>query len=351
MIVYPYKVIECGFYKYGNGVPDFGSLTEFLPGFIDWINKREFISETATYQDSESTVPRTLCLEAFSFPSGEEYGFVLWNEVPKFDEGIGIIPLGSKVGEASVELTETDGDSIPGWPVYVIIVPSDSLLVSLVPDNRRGFRSSGIVQVRRYFREYLKVKSKYAIKQDVAREVRNVDKDILGWSRNGGNPAKNYSIRFRAREIKTQGKLNRIINDYKNIYKLVTSSEISIEIPDEQDRLEKLMNLLFSTELEGYEEDRVSYRAEIDFNPKKLDIEALIGKWEDMVNEGYTNYEIGVRFRGESSKVHWFGKARGVFNYEIDQELRNKTLWRYRDLLRLWYKIKGHVMNTYKDAL
>jgi len=351
MIVYPYKIDECGFYQRGSTEPSFGYLIEFLPEFIEWINKKELIVETATYQDNESQTPRTFCFEAFQIPHSDSYGFVFWNETPQFDEGIASVPLSSEVGNVKVDINEGNEDSISGWPVYIIIDPNLSLLVSLVPDVFRGSRRSGIPQIRRYFREYLKMKSNYAIKQGLVNGIENTTEEIIGWGIEGSNYSKNYSIRFNTKELRTKGKLARIIEKYNKIYKLVMSSEINFEIPTERSIFERAIALIFPDSLEGKSMDKANYRAEIDFNPTKNDMNKLIEHWGKEVDRGNESYEIGVRFSGESNRVYWFSQARGVFEHEIDDEIKNKSLWNSSELIAIWREIRNSVLKIYKGAL
>ncbi|QKY70291.1 hypothetical protein [Lentibacillus sp. CBA3610] len=181
MIIYPYKIEECGFYKRGEKKPEFGEPSHLIRDFLKWLHSKTSILSTATFDSSEDNIRRVFCIETVSDEKEESYGVVLWNEIPQHEEGVSFIPLKSKIGNVKASTIETSEESIPGWPTYLWFVPKKSLVVSLVPDNMRGFRSSGIKQARKYFENFLYYKSSYVVKENTHEDQQEIEHNIIGW--------------------------------------------------------------------------------------------------------------------------------------------------------------------------
>lgn len=350
MIIYPYRIEECGFYKRGEKHPEFGTLDQFLPEFVKWINSRENIQATATFRDEESPIPSVYCVEAFPISNYHEYVVVLWNEIPQHEEGINSIPIDGKVGNVQASTNRMEDESIPGWPTYLIIVPSKSLIVSLIPDNMRGHRSPGIVQARRYLKSYLKHKSPYAKSEIINEDLTVMEKKISGWSHEE-KTMENLYTRLSTKELKRRGNLNKVYEEYNNIYKIVSKTSLNFRIPRERSILFKTMKNVMGFNVTEKNNDQVNYRVELDWTPNREEISEIIGTWENKINVKEVNYEVGVKFSGESDKIYWFSESRGRFELEIPENLERETLWTESQINEVWSLTKNRVYQISRESI
>lgn len=349
MVIYPYKVISSGFYQRGETTPLFGDLKDFLPGFIEWVHSRNSIIETKTFEDQEQTVISVYCLDAFLIKNTSSYGVVLWNELPQHEDGMLSVPLSSNIGDVEVETSEITEDNIPGWPTYLYIVPENELITIIVPRNMGGFIGSGIPQVRRYFTEYLKLRSEYVVREKVHESQDEYTHRIYRLKDNKGTEWKNLNVRFHTKELRTKGNFDKITSQSNQIYKLVTRSSLNKDFKDDKNFIDKIFDHLFKIEAE-HESNTVNYKSEIDWDGND-NINNIIDFWENKINNNKTEFDIGVRFRGESGKIYWFSNARGRFDYKLPRKLNRMRLWGKQEMEEIWDLVQNRVFEIDRNSI
>lgn len=349
MIIYPYTIEKCGFYKRGGKNPEFGAIKDMLPLFVNWVNNRPNVVGTSTFEDAEANVRRVLCLEAFR-GENDDFGIILWNEIPQHEDGVPSIPIKSRVGNVKASTTEMPEESIPGWPTYLWIVPNKSLIVSLVPDNMKGFRSSGITQAKKYLEHYMKLHSQYVVYEQKKEEVNSVEKEISGWRAGDNTPNPQLYCKFHTKELRLPGFINYIRQKCNEIRKLTVKSKLDLEMPQDKTLLDAALKFIgLSNREENNLKDQIKYRTQMDWTPSKEDLEEVIRQWEAKVNDEKNGYELGVTFKGNST-IYWFDRARGKQELEITPELQNAVLWTNDQLKQVWSLSKNRIYDTVRRA-
>jgi len=329
MIVYPYKILQCGFYRRGQKRPLFGQFVEWMGDFVEWVHARPNVQATATFHDEESSVRSVYCSDAFL--SGDHgCGMILWNELPSMKEGVPTLAMDSKVGKAAAKTEGLDENSLPGWPSYFWFYPSHGAVVSIVPDNMLGFRSSGIAQLKRYLGAYLSKRSRYAIRRKIAESASSKDVEIIRWQ-NAGRRYRimDLSVRFDAKEIHLPGPIETILERCEEIRKLVISSRLDFDVPNEFELLERVLSFIGADSNEMADNRRtLNFRSEMDWTPTRMELAGTIKKWERDVSTG-NGRKIGVKFRNDQ-KTYWFGDALGRQEMELDEKIVAKVLWDHK---------------------
>lgn len=343
MIVQLYQLDKCGFYKRGEKVPTFGTPIEWWNGFTRWVSFRPNVAATATFDYSESVTRRVYCTATTSDSSGN-LGVALWNETPSNEAGVSYIPFEGQVGNVTAGEQPLPGDSIPGWPTYLWFMPNRQIVVALVADNMRGFRSTGVPQARNYFRAYLESHSQYVVRRPTGSSMVGTSYEILGYRRDEADqPDPAFAAHFDTSPLYLPGLLSEIRDNWRDIRKLVVEADVNMPVPSQHGALDTLLSYFgASMNRNRAGEESAKYRLAVDWQPwSQQDVDRIIEDWKS--REGGDNYAVGVRFKG-SSKIHWLGRTDGKGTVDIPDALSEQTLWRSEALKNAWAEAQPRVV-------
>src|SRR5699024_10434732 len=142
-----------------------------------------------------------------------------------------------------------------------------------------------------------------------------------------------------------------VIRDrYNEIRKLIIKTHLSLEIPQQKTLLDSLLKVIGLSEDEEKIEDHIKYKSEMEWAPNKAELEEVILKWEDRVNEDGDSYDAGVTLKGESNKIYWFGKARAKSELELPHQLQEEVLWTSEQLKQVWSLTRNRIEDTLRRA-
>lgn len=335
MIIQLYCLERCGFYRRGETEPVFGLPHEWWNGFRRWVSNRPNVAATATFDHGASVTRRVYCTATTTDDRGN-FGLALWNETPSNEAGVSFIPVGDQVGNVTAGEQSLPGGSIPGWPTYLWFMPDRHIVVALVADNMRGFRSTGVPQARDYFRAYLEHHSQYVSRRLRTSDMEGASYEILGYRRDETEePDPRLTPYFDTSPLYLPGRLSEIRENWRDIRKLVVESEVHMPVPDQRGALDALLSRFgASMDNNRANEERAKYRLAMDWQPwSEQDVDRIIDSWES--REAGDNYSVGVQFKG-SSKIHWLGRTDGKGTVDVPDALSQQRLWRSEALKNAW---------------
>lgn len=349
MDIHVYRLTKCGFYSRGEEEPKFGNIEEWWEQFVDWVEAKEDVSLTATFDRPEEVPRRLYCADAVRDGAGN-FGVALWNESPMYQElNIAYLPSAGKVGEVQARTTRFPTGSIAGWPSYIWFLPRRSLIVAFSPENFGGYRGSGIKQAREYFRSYLESRSSYVRCRLPVEGQTESHETIDGYSSPyDGKVYSGVRPRLETTPFYGPGPLQEIVSRCGEIRKIVKSYTVDVSLPDHRRWIERALDFVLVQPENGYRHeghdrvDRRNFKVEATWHPNKNDLVREIEEWE--TQDYVDNYWVGVFFEGEN-KIRRFDKEQGKMSVELNGDLVNRPLWTGEDLIQAWTAARGEVEN------
>lgn len=322
--------------------PEYGDMAEWWEEFTQWVRDRRNVADTATFTQSKRTTTQVYCTNTVE--DGEDnFGVTLWNRIPDTEEGVAYITVNSAVGNVVADAQPLPGeDAIPGWPTYLWYMPAYRVLVSLVPDNMRGFRSTGMPQAREYFLQYLSSHSmRYVAKRRIEDGMTEATYEILGYRRTPmEEPDLAITPYFETSLWYQPGLPSDIRKERGKINKLVTETTVHTLQPSETNALDTLLSAVGADTTSRAPDEKAKYRIALDWEPTEQDLERLIDDWKR--REDKDNYSVGVQFRG-SSKIHWLGRIDGKGSVDVPTAFSNKRLWTDEEVESAWEQARPEV--------
>jgi hypothetical protein len=338
-----YSLDKCGYYKRGATEPEYGDIVDWWMEFTQWIRDRTNVADTATFTQSKRTTTQVYCTNTVEDDDGN-FGVTLWNRIPDTEEGVAYITVDSTVGNVEANAQALPGtDAIPGWPAYLWYMPSYKVLAALVPDNMRGFRSTGMPQAREYFRQYLCGHSpRHVAKQRIEDSMTEATYEILGYRRTPmEEPDLKITPYFETSLWYQPGLPSKIRENASEINKLVTETTVNTLQPTETKALDTLLSGLGGDTVSRAPDEKAKYRMSVDWEPRsEQDVERLINDWKQ--REDRDNYSVGVQFRG-SSKIYWLGRIDGKGTVDVPTAFSNKRLWRDEEVRNAWEQARPEI--------
>ncbi len=330
--------------------PEFGDFADWWEDFTQWIRGRTNVADTATFTQSKRTTTQVYCTNTVEDGNGN-VGVTLWNRIPDTEEGVAYITVDSTVGNVVADAQALPGtDAIPGWPTYLWYVPDHAVLVSLVPDNMRGFRSTGMPQAREYFLQYLCEHSpRYVAKQRIEDGMTEATYELLGYRRNPSDePDLKLTPYFETSLWYVPGLPIEIRRNARKINKLVTETTVNTLQPTETNALDTLLAGIGGDTVSRASDEKAKYRMIVDWEPKsEQDVERLINDWEQRQDKD--NYSVGVQFKG-SGKIHWLGRIDGKGTVDVPTAFSNRRLWKDEEVKSAWEQARPKVTALLEGA-
>ena len=314
-----YELTKCGFYESlaDDEDPQYGSLLEWWNDFANWVRGRDY-KQTGTFTDARE--PNTVYCTRCTSDNDGNFGVALWNVAPSWEGRALHMPPSGPVNAVEAQVSNVVAGSAAGWPTYFWMLPRPLLIISLIPE---GFRGSGVPHFRKYFREYLNTRSRFA-------SVASDD---------------GLSARFETKALRRLGQRTEIADKWPQVRKYVTNTTFEPpEAPGPTWR-ERFTNAMipqtvgYSRE-SGARKPRTS-RLEIDWKPEsRNDLLEVIEAWDD---RGYDdNNWAGVKTA--DGRLYRFDDNLAREPVEVAEEVDRDPRWSRETLDQVWSSCKGQVM-------
>ena len=335
MRIYIYRLEKCGIYRSDEDIdPEFGTLTEWWPEFLSWVESKGDYKATCTFTNDKKIPPRVYCADSAADDNGN-VGVALWNEAPADARGVASLPPEGEVGNLEAEFQDMREGSMPGWARYFWFMPEEKIAVALAPDNLGAYRGPGMSSAAEYFYNYLRWHSGYTHVGEIEREPGEITKRVYGFSRTRDDgPDRGLKARFVTSELKTDAPLQEIRNKVGKIRKYVVNSTVEVPRHDHRGSLHEFLDSAMPFANRDRTEDiRKNFRMELDWEPDKEALQHAIDDWNR--HDAGDNYWVGVKFKNDG-RIHRFDEAVGRSSVELAGSWVSDPLWRHENLLSAW---------------
>ena len=306
--VIAYSVASCGYYKYGNKVQEFGSLSEILDDLISWSNGK-LLHQTKTFlvRDDADVLP-VYCFDIKKSRRTNNFLLVTWNEVPAEKGGVQTASAIGTVGTVDVSLTEIGQNHIPGFPSYFYFLPNRNMFFSLRPE---GIPYNGHRGLKGYLSGYIQLFSKY-----VVRDALDYNK-ILGYAI-PGQPYNKLFPRFSSFPKKMRGAVDFIRDNLNDIRKIVRDEKISVA-NNSNGRMICDVFLRYMGLPPSYNQDEVGFRYEMDFHPDMEQLDRIIERGIHDDIDSVEEVRTGFKIKGNSN-IFWLDKSLAKGDFQVNTE-------------------------------
>lgn len=291
-----YSVKSCGYYEAGEGQPEFCGFRQLLTQVRSWAFKSELrLEESCTFEPDEVG----LNLRAFFFDLAEtnngEILLVTWNETETLDGSMASVSGSDPVGSAQVDKQDVPPGHIPGYPTYFWILPDRGKFCTI----RFGSRLNGHQGLKHLLRSFLISFSEHVVRDN------DDDTKVVGYRQNEQEESLPLMPLYDSGPIRVLGPIEQIRANRATIVKVCRKSELSIDEPDDRNRLERVFSYLGFVDATPAKDELRIY-TEIEHAPSHQELESLIGEFEN--EHGSRWADIGFKFRGDP-ETHWLGTS------------------------------------------
>lgn len=319
-----YNISEVGLYKRGEKAPIFGDLSIFLKDLKLWVSDKT-LNQTCTYACLDEDELKTFCYDIQEGIQGH-YLLITWNKVSSFSNSVATVSGTSKVGEADIKTKKHDLDDIPGFPTYFWIMPDQGKFAAITFD----YSQNGRQDLNRYLREFFGKLSSY-----VVCEVDNEGKKVV---KHFKDPTENLTYpmlygRFDAKLVVNPGKVQYLLNNWKDIRKVYRHNEMSIS---EMIQLPKVATLgkWMGMNCQSKKTSAIKFKLEADmiFNSKE-ELQSVIDEWDQIQNP--TKWEnLGFGMLGNTQKPIWLSESRAIDTFDCPVNRDKKQIFKSKDLVQ-----------------
>lgn len=327
-----FTISRCGYYGFRKTDHKFCTLSETLTALDNWA-KGKSLRQTKTFEvrDGEDLCPVYL----FDIhQSGDNWLITTWNETNKFVGGVASVKGGSRVGAATVDLTDLDPDSIPGFPTYFFIVPSQNILASV----RFSHAATGQAGLREYVRSYLELFSPYVVMgpdESGDAVVKGYRKSVTEVVSTSINP------HFDTRELRNPGKLDEMRQNVHKIRKLTRKATLELNQPADLRLWQSMLARLNLSRHEGTGQ-KVSVKYDLTSTVTVDELNAMIEAWESSRARTWDDY--GVFYKGGPNSPDWFSNSIAAGKFEVRVTYVSEAQIDSQSLLNALLKIRDEVL-------
>lgn len=341
-----HNITRCGFYEQGSArMPLFGDLSAWHNDFIKWVQGRQSVALTTTFQDQDAKSPMVYC--AGTVQQGSGFGLILWHGVPATEKGIAYIKMDAPPGKVDAQEAQLDQNSIPGWPSYFWILPQQGLLARLQPTGKIRNRSTGLPACRDYLQGWLRSHSCYV--ERIARSDAPDGAEFeIAWRPTVVSASRtDLSVHFESQPLTTPCALDEIRRRHDEIRKLVHSVQINRALPADHNWLNQLMSVMGFDGFSSPETDRLSFRWDTDWRPELAELEMLISR-QNVSGERDRRERQAVRLKGDPH-LYWLDGGPVRDEVLLPDDLEHALHWSPQQLEQAWSTATSQVLGWLRE--
>lgn len=327
-----FRISRCGFYGYRRDDHKFASIVNVLHDLKQWGSDKA-LRQTKTFevQDGQDLHPVYL----FNIESSTDNWLITtWNETASYENGVASVNGDSRVGRASVDLTDVGPGSIPGFPTYFFIIPSENIIASI----RFEHAWTGQRGLREYLKSFLGQFSKYVVFE----LDENGQNSVLGYREQVEDVVGQPNPHFDTKEIRNPGKLDEMRLKWNRIRKI--TRKVSLQMDHQLDsalwqRLLQKVHLTRPT-VAG---QVVQLKYDVTSTLTLPELNRMIEDWQDNRNRTWDDY--GVLYTGGPSTPSWFSQSLAMGKIDLDVSWRSDAEIDSASLLRALVANREGILN------
>ncbi|MDD3815790.1 MAG: hypothetical protein PHZ02_14230 [Desulfocapsaceae bacterium] len=309
-----YSINKCGYYNFGKGDPEFGSVKNILQQLNEWAKRPDFTLEsTCTYStdNDEDDSLRTFCFDIIRNKKTGDFFLTTWNETPTTFGQVASVEADQPVGQADVKMNEIVEGTIPGYATYFWFMPEHDVFATV----RFQHTFNGHRSLVKYLNGFLETHSPYAVK----RFIDDDNIEVLGYRDNEKDEIEKLNPSFRSRLLRKGGEVDLIKQKCASIRNIIRKSTLNLEVEEEKSLATKMLEKMGIFQgCNGRQELSVKYN--IPYTPTNDDISSII---ENAFEEGLSwHNDVGFQFTGKS-EVTWLSNSIIKRDFDLNVEREN----------------------------
>ena len=329
-----YRIEKCGYYRYNENTPEFGSINDILSQLQGWVTQPECVlGETCTYEiEDGENVLHTYCFNLVSNGATNDYLLTTWNEIPSVEGQVASVNANQAVGNAVVNLSEIDEGNIPGYATYFWFIPSRNTFATVCFHHAlNGHRN-----LQKYLKEYLAKFTNYVIGAENEDGIMAIE----GYALPGGQML-NVRPSFVSCLYRRPSRLQYLRNNRAFIRKIIRKNRLSPDVPENRNLFSWMLRNLGIIQEEPIQNDvRVKY--ELDHTPDAEELEAII---EDWIAEHDSRWDdVGFQLEGEQSPF-WLSHSVAKTKFDLNIQRDNAEIINAESLLEALTDNRAEILN------
>lgn len=314
-----YSVAMCGFYA--EEVRKLGGSKSVFRSFYDWAEGLASIGESSTYSVSEDDdILRAFCIDVHSLDQKDSWLLVTWNELEHTEEGVQVVEVASKIGEANISAVEVDAMNLPGYPAYFYIDAARGVILNF----RFEHRLNGSRQFQRFILGFLTSCSPWCVWNE------DDESDLLGYAGKNLEIIDGVEPKFKTSLGRVAGRLDFIRENRENIRKVIRRASIDPKIEDHKSFLDLSFGILGmppNNRLKA--EIGFHYEFKMRFNEERL--EQVIARYNEGCDDPWD--DVGFTMARDSQKIHWLSGSVARERVQMDVGRSENGMINMQDLV------------------
>lgn len=347
-----YRLDKCGFYRWGEQESEFGDVIDWYRDFFDWLEPKRKpgvpCDHTSTTGERDDVPEDIYCIGAVEDGRGN-FGVSLWNKGWRTEDGVVYLSSGASLGNPRFRTSRLDPGDIPGWPSYFWVMPTENMVVSLMPDKA----IASIRSFREYFFNFLRSESKYVADSYTEINPKTGKEETRFVYQNPGDAPPTHRVFPRLNvspEVINTGKIEEIKENWPKVRKFLLHTETVYLEQDNRSTAHKLLDsiLLGKSSQRDPVPQKAQMQIEVDWHPQsREEVEEVIEEWfSESQKEGAW---AGVKFENENIQ-HKFDIAKCRRSTQVNPGLLPRATWEEEDLIRGWEIAKKPVEQLVEEA-
>jgi hypothetical protein len=305
-----YRVQRCGYYQRGAKKPDFGTISETIDELIAWSHGKD-LGQTCPYQiENGEQFLGTFCFSIIRHSSNADALLVTWNQVPATNNLVASVDATSKVGAATVNLTKTPKNSIPGFATYFWLVPEHSVLATV------GFQHplNGHQAFQKFMREFLAKYTKFTVINTTPSASAT---EIVGYRQSSDDIVSDLLPSFHSVSARRHGKIEFLKKNQRRIVRIVRKNTLNPSGTNRKPSLSRAFREDLGLPIDGTAFNTSHVRYEVRHSPNPTELDTIITTWE----EDYETQWDDVGFKlSNDPETYWLSHT--LLKREVDLEVQ-----------------------------
>lgn len=323
-----YRVVRCGYYRWGEPEPAAATLPETLSALEAWSQAARVGNLCPFPADPAADILRVFCADVVKHEASGDFLLVTFNElIDPTDGTVQYLDPTSRAGDVRVDTHDPPAGRIPGFTTYFWFIPSRHLVATITVVTKRA----GLRGMERMIRGFLRSAAPW-VRGGSPADPETADDEITAYydPRTGNdlpgvNPRVNVGLQYRASEL-------QILRERREDIRKVLRREIIQPATRDRDaaRWDFFKRDLTHREPTPQRPGQVRIRYELGYTPTEDELNDLIER-----RTAFDRKKNDVGFRLGSGEERWLSEAVARTSFDLDLTLETGGLLPTPELLDL----------------